>query len=281
MFTTASPLLSNSGLSVDQLNQLLSGKGVLNGLGQAFKDVEYTEGVNALFGIAQAALETGWGTSAIATQKNNLFGITAYDSNPFGDASTYASPAACVAYWGKFITENYLTPGGVYFNGDNPAGVAKRWASDPNYASKIVNIMNLLISELPANTVTPPTPVAPASGRVYTVVEGDNMSVIAQREGLTLSQLESANPQAGHPAGNFGVIWAGDHLVIPTASEPTPPPAPAPQRIVYTVQSGDSLSSIAAQHGLSLAQIEQLNPAAGHPSGNFDVIWVGDKIYLS
>lgn len=261
MFNTNSPLLSKSGLSIDQINSLLAGKGKLAGLGQAFIDAENTDGVNAFFGIAQAALETGWGTSAIAEDFNNLFGITAYDANPYGDASHYNSPEDCVAYWGNFIKTAYLTPGGAYFVSATPAGVARHWASDPNYAAKVVSIMNSLASEVNvAPTPAPAAPVAPAHN-THIVQSGENLSVVASHYGLTLGQIESLNPQAGHPAGNFGDIWAGDVIVVTGAPEPADPVTE-----YHTVVSGENLSVIAEHSGITLAEIEALNPQIKNPS---------------
>ena len=46
----------------------------------------------------------------------------------------------------------------------------------------------------------------------------------------------------------------------------------------YVVQSGDTMSGIAAKFGLTLAQLEALNPQAGHPAGNFSLILPGDVL---
>lgn len=281
MFNTNSNLLSKSGLSVDQINSLLAGHGKLAELGQAFIDVENRDGVNAFWGMAQAIEETGWGVSAIAEDKNNLFGITAFDANPYGDASSYASPQACVEYWGDFISKQYLKPGGAYYVSPTPAGVARHWATDPNYAAQVVDIMNLLVSRAGGN-VSAPAPVAPApmqaASGVYVVQAGENMSGIAQRHGLTLTQLEAMNPHAGHPSGNFNVIWPSDHLVVSGSVSANPVPANGEQFV--TVQKGDNLSTVAARHGISLPQIEALNPHAGHPAGHFDTIWPGDSVRI-
>lgn len=61
---------------------------------------------------------------------------------------------------------------------------------------------------------------------------------------------------------------------------PTPPKAPpakAPTKTYY-VKAGDSMSSIAAAHGMTLAELEKANPRAGHPAGHFDVIWAKDAL---
>lgn len=57
---------------------------------------------------------------------------------------------------------------------------------------------------------------------------------------------------------------------------PKPKPTPAPAATSYTVKSGDTLSGIATAHGLTLAQIEHLNPQISNPN----VIAVGETIHL-
>lgn len=52
------------------------------------------------------------------------------------------------------------------------------------------------------------------------------------------------------------------------------PPATVPAHVFYTVQSGDNLTRIAAGHGLTLAQLEHLNPQIP----NYNLITPGEKI---
>jgi LysM repeat protein len=271
MYTTSSPLLTRSGLGADAIDALLNGHGKLQDLGQAFIDVENRRGINAFWGMAQAIEETGWGVSLIAEEKNNLFGITAYDSNPYGNASGYSSTTECVEYWGSFLRSAYLTPGGSYYVSATPAGVARHWASDPNYAAKIVGIMNLLQERSPGTPDPTPAPGPTSPGaNSYLVQPGDTMSTVAQQHGLTLSQIESLNPHAGHPAGNFNDLWAGDVLILGSGAQP-------PGATYYTVQSGDTLSAIAARYGLSLPEIEALNPQIRNPN----LIYPGQSVRVA
>jgi LysM repeat protein len=268
MYTVSSNILSKSGLGLEQMNAVLAGHGVLSGLGGAFQTVENSQGVNAVFGMAQAALETGWGTSAIAVDKNNLFGITAYDSNPYGDASAYNTRDDCILYWGQFIKTAYLTPGGAYYVSATPAGVARHWATDPAYAAKIVSIMNSL--QPSSSPVNQPVP-APTAVNKYVVQVGQNLSLIAQKLGFTLGQMETANPNAGHPAGNFNVLWPGDVLNIPGSMAVA---TPTPESKYYTVVAGDNSSVIAVDHGISLEQFKDLNPQIS----NFNLIYPGQVV---
>src|SRR5690606_20052359 len=55
-----------SGAPADILNKLLQGKGILNGLGQVFIDAGTANGVNDVYLISHALLETGNGTSDLS-----------------------------------------------------------------------------------------------------------------------------------------------------------------------------------------------------------------------
>ena len=61
--------------------------------------------------------------------------------------------------------------------------------------------------------VSPPTGIIPNTGQglLYTVQEGDSLSAIAARSGLTLAQLLAANPQITNP----NVIYAGQQIALP------------------------------------------------------------------
>ena len=56
-----------SAATVTQLNNYLRGKGTLSGQGQAFKDAGLTHRVNEIYLISHAILETGHGTSLLAS----------------------------------------------------------------------------------------------------------------------------------------------------------------------------------------------------------------------
>jgi LysM repeat protein len=115
----------------------------------------------------------------------------------------------------------------------------------------------------------PPAPPRPSGTGVYLVRRGDTLSAIAAAHGISLAELERLNPRAGHPPGHFDLILPGDRIVVPGA---------AARPGTHVVQPGETLSSIAADWGVSLAALERANPRAGHPPGDFDVIWPGDVI---
>ena len=61
----------------------------LAGKGATFKEAEERYGVNALYLMAHSALESAWGRSQIARDKNNFFGIAAYDTSPYLSAKSF------------------------------------------------------------------------------------------------------------------------------------------------------------------------------------------------
>lgn len=103
-----------------------------------------------------------------------------------------------------------------------------------------------------------PAPASPAGERVVVVQPGDTLSGIARRSGTTVSALCAANHiSASSP------IRAGQKLRVPGATGPVPRPAasPASRPAVgsYTIKRGDTLSGIAARHGVSTAALMRAN----------------------
>ena len=143
LFTVDTNLTLPSGETAASLDQFLSGS-ALAGLGASFMKAESTYHVSARYFVAHAILESGWGTSAIAQFKHNLFGFGADDANPSGDAMTFTSFDACIQYVAQFIATNYLTVGGQFYHGPTLRGMNVDYASDPNWAEKIASIADTI-----------------------------------------------------------------------------------------------------------------------------------------
>ena len=94
-------ITESSELSPDELESIVAGTG-LSGLGYAFYDMEQNYGVNAVFAIAVAQLESGSGTSYMAIYDNNLFGMMGL---------SYESQEACIYDFGSLIRDYYFNRG--------------------------------------------------------------------------------------------------------------------------------------------------------------------------
>jgi beta-N-acetylglucosaminidase len=113
----------------------------LSGLGEYFIRAEQEYGVNAAFLTSLAALESAWGTSNFATERNNLFGFTAYD-NDLNATSHFDSHEKCIMYVAEYLSIHYLSEEGKYFNGYSVESINQRYASDQHWYSKITFIAN-------------------------------------------------------------------------------------------------------------------------------------------
>lgn len=110
-----------SGATVEQLNNFLKGKGDLEGQGEAFITAAKTHGVNDIYLIAHAILETKHGEKAKFVYNGktvyNMFGIGAVDHDSYNGAARTAynngwfTPEAAIIGGAKFIGNNYVKAG--------------------------------------------------------------------------------------------------------------------------------------------------------------------------
>ena len=135
-----------SNVTSEEIDKMLEGT-KLHGLGSAFVEAEQKYGVNALYMMGLACLESGFGNSAFAQKRNNLYGWNAVDSNP-NNASTFSSQKEATLYVASKLQSNYLTEGGVYYEGYSPRAVDVHYCTDKAHADKIVSIVNNLLQKL-------------------------------------------------------------------------------------------------------------------------------------
>jgi len=126
------------------------------------------------------------------------------------------------------------------------------------------------ISTNPPTTVTTPlppvtTPVpAPApevaQGSTYIVVKGDTFGKIAKAHGISLKDLEAANPDIQPTRLKIG---ASLNLPASSGGEATPSESTSSPDMsgeeVYVVKSGDTLHKIAHSHGTTVKALESEN----------------------
>ncbi len=196
--------------------------------------------------------------------------------------------------------------------GDTLTGIAARYGvtidaivsanalpSRTIYANQVLSIPSAS-----APSSQPPSP--PSAQGTYAVQPGDSLSSLAQRFGISRQALASANglspssmlyvgqvlkvaPAAQPTALPATPVPATPTAQIPSAAQPpivaasttTPQPAgsaagaPSGKPVQYTVQPGDSLSSIAAKFNTTVDALLQLN---GMSDGNY--LQAGQKLTI-
>ena len=90
----------------------------------------------------------------------------------------------------------------------------------------------------------------------YTVRIGDTFSSISRNLGVSIDQIRQLNSLESNSR-----LVIGQKLIVPQQSETSIQPSQAVvvERVHYTVQIGDTFSSISHKLGVSVEQIRQLN----------------------
>ena len=116
-----------------------------------------------------------------------------------------------------------------------------------------------------------------SSASTYTVKNGDTLSAIASKHNMSLSDLLDKNDISASK-----VIFPGDKIKVKGSSSSGSSPKSSQKKSSssapssYTVKSGDTLSGIAAKHGMSLSDLLKINDiSASKP------IFPGAKIKVS
>ena len=124
-----------------------------------FYKAEQKYKINGIFIASIGIHESAWGTSKIASDKNNLFGFTAYDSDPYNSATTFDNYENAINKVAEILSTKYLhesgtkisddiTASGTYFNGTTAKAVNTRYASDTGWADKVFSYMQYLYGKL-------------------------------------------------------------------------------------------------------------------------------------
>ena len=311
----------------------------INTIAQQAKAVADANDLYVSVMIAQAIIESGWGSSTLSKAPNyNLFGIkgsyngqTVYMSTLEylnGQWVTKNEPFKKYPSFAESFADNAATlrnvsfqSGVYYYSGawksntksyrDATAWLTGRYATDPNYASKLnstIEMYQLTRFDSPAtgnnqnqtntgngnpviNTGTGSgsnTGSSTDTAKTYTVKSGDSIWLIANNHGISMDQLRSWNNLKSD------LIHAGQKLIVGQSSQapvtpeaPTPTPTPTPETSkpetsvtpstakTYTVKSGDSVWLIANNHGITMAQLRSWNNLKN------DLIHPGQKLVVS
>ena len=150
------PLRGKSSYSANELSTIINkhaqSSSKMYNKGAAFVNNQNSYGVNALLMTGVGALESAWGTSSIAKQKNNLFGLNAVDTSPGQSANTFSSVDVCIKDFAEtYMSKQYLRAGWAYYHGgflgDKASGINVSYASDPYWGEKIAALAWKMDSE--------------------------------------------------------------------------------------------------------------------------------------
>ena len=144
-----SNLKSRTNYTAADINRLYSIMGAsdskLAGKGATFKAAEQRYGINALYLVAHSALESAWGRSKIAKDKNNFFGISAYDDTPYTSATKFDDVDSGIMGAARWINSKYLHNSGYPANGaylgNKASGMNVNYATAPYWGESIASIM--------------------------------------------------------------------------------------------------------------------------------------------
>lgn len=201
------------------------------------------------------------------TNKINVF-FTTLKNAGFGNVDIYAN-----TYWLKsridtprLIAKNIWNANypSVPVEPDYPCGLwqftdAYRFEDHPFNIDANIDYNGFYTNKQNVPVKPDPTPEQPKpNGGTYIVQSGDSLSVIAQKYGMSTSQLASLNG-----ISNPDLIFVGQILKVSGGGTTRS----------YTVQSGDALSVIAQKLGVSMQHLIDLNGIS-----NPDMIYAGQVL---
>ena len=157
-------LNKSSGLTLEDFKRILSNNprdkyGIFADAAEDFYKADVNYNVNGILLASIGIHESAWGTSKIARDKKNLFGYGAYDWSPYESAYSFDTYYEGIEILAKSLSKNYInTPGtvlsngeiatGAYYNGNTVEAINVRYASDPDWHSKVWKYMNELYNSL-------------------------------------------------------------------------------------------------------------------------------------
>lgn len=224
---------SKTSYTANDLNEFISNNSkqnsALRNTGEAFIQAENKHGINATLLLAMAIHESGFGMSKIAIEKNNLFGVEAYDSSPYASAKKFNTIADAIGYQASVligrkylgVTTDYRFLGAQV--GDKETGLNVKYASDPYWGEKIAgwyyrmdkalglkdfNKYTLALTYQPTNVYSQPKS---SSSVLYTL---SNKSKTFPKEITTLLRGESGDfyeIQADIPIINGNAVNTDDY----------------------------------------------------------------------
>lgn len=125
-----------SGLTFDQFSYGLLGE--LKNVSGDILIASREQGIDPILVASIAALESGWNTSYVANEFNNLFGWTNND----GTYKRFDSKSECIDYVCSMLKKHYLTPDGKYFEGYEIADICVHYNGQEEWTKAVEEIYN-------------------------------------------------------------------------------------------------------------------------------------------
>ena len=285
----------------------------LNTIGPVAQQVAQENGIYASVMIAQAALESGWGNSALSTQGHNLFGVkwngtgnyvTMPTQEYYGSQwhtinakfQSYNSYYDSLTGYAQLIKNNF--PNSTRANAATPQiaaanlkyGVYGSYATDPNYANSLDRmISDYELTRYDVYTGTSSTNqnqqnsnAANSNQHESQISAGngnqipDTYTVKAGDSLWGISQTYGTTVNNLKQINNLSsnVIYVGQVLKLKQQSNSTSNQTPQLTTDTYTVQSGDTLWGIANTHDTTVNNLKQINDLTS------DTIYVGQVLKL-
>ncbi|HVN55818.1 MAG TPA: LysM peptidoglycan-binding domain-containing protein [Anaerolineaceae bacterium] len=153
----------------------------------------------------------------------------------------------------------------VWLTGNNRPGIGFLASPTPtetitNTPTSVPPTATVTLTATSTHTPTVTVTLTPAGPTQYTVKEGDTCWGIANTAKVSLEVLLAIN---NFPPGQCP-IKVGEKIWVPTANQQLPSRTPIPTdfrgEIVYTVETGDTLQSIATEFNTTIDDIKQRNP---------------------
>ena len=285
----------------------------LNTIGPVAQQVAQENGIYASVMIAQAALESGWGNSALSTQGHNLFGVKWNGTGNYVTMPTqeyyggqwhtinakfqsYNSYYDSLTGYAQLIKNNF--PNSTRANAATPQiaaanlkyGVYGSYATDPNYANSLDRmISDYGLTRYDVYTGTSSTNqnqqnsnAANSNQHESQISAGngnqipDTYTVKAGDSLWGISQTYGTTVNNLKQINNLSsnVIYVGQVLKLKQQSNSTSNQTPQTTVDIYTVQSGDTLWGIANTHDTTVNNLKQINDLTS------DTIYVGQVLKL-
>ncbi len=131
------PVMTPSGLDAAFFEDAFADTG-LAGIGEALVAAETATGISALVLAGICALESGWGSSQLAREKNNLAGLGAFDGREDECGLVFGSREESIFFLARLLAGR---PGTL-------ADVGRWYAEDPGWAAKVAGCMKIIAGRM-------------------------------------------------------------------------------------------------------------------------------------